>query len=425
MLIITIFSISIFKSFFHPAVFYSLLWSIYTIIPIFIFGITSFSVVYFGWMTLSVLAVVLGALIVEVPLAKLRVSKTKYDKSEKDIYHLDMRFNGALLKMYICIGLLSFILYLSRNGYSLTDLFNLSGLLELNASSAYNRYYGTGGGAFYDKFLLPFIYLAPAVGGMMVVFDKSLKSKRLSAMSLFPLLLNLVVTNTKAGLIIGIITWFSSWVVTSIAFNGKPQVNFKLIYKSFVTFIFIIMIFIFSMLARIGSFTGEVLLIVLNKFQIYLFGYSVSFSTWLDSLYNSNMKYLLGERTFGGLFDLLGLGERLQGVYKDIIYFKKGSTNIFTMHRGLIEDYSLFGAILFFLIIGFTSSFIYRKLTFSKPIYIVMLCSYYMFVIYGIIISVLTYNSIIASLFLYVIHLYLAIKKGEKYVTKANEKTAI
>ena len=102
----------------------------------------------------------------------------------------------------IIVGILNPIVYLRAFGYSVTDLFNINKLLELNAEIAYDRYYE-------HKFSAPIIsmistiviYTGTLIGGYSFLFMKKTFGRCLSVATLFPILFLAMITNGKVGVI--------------------------------------------------------------------------------------------------------------------------------------------------------------------------------------------------------------------------------
>lgn len=123
-------------------------------------------------------------------------------------------------------------------------------------------------------------------------------------------------------------------------------------------------------------------------FASYSSGHLYAYSDWcafymadhFGTRYHSDMTYsreraaTYGLYTFGPLLHLAGSGRVLiQGVYDD--YYEYGDilkSNVYTMFRGLIEDFGLFGSLLFMFLFGVLLHWaFYRMLCNRSPVFTV------------------------------------------------------
>jgi oligosaccharide repeat unit polymerase len=94
----------------------------------------------------------------------------------------------------------------------------------------------------------------------------------------------------------------------------------------------------------------------------------------------------------------VGLRSRLVGVYSEYVTLEDGESNIYTAFRGLIEDFSLPGAAVFCVLVGFMAGRAYRFTVAGRTIWVAALAGYYVFVLWSPIISVFVYNSLILAI---------------------------
>ena len=78
-----------------------------------------------------------------------------------------------------------------------------------------------------------------------------------------------------------------------------------------------------------------------------MFGHISEFSQWFQESWDEDMKPAFGAYTIAGLFNLSGLHTRYPGLYIEKSYEVEpgASTNIYTIFRGLIQDFTLPGSI--------------------------------------------------------------------------------
>ena len=143
--------------------------------------------------------------------------------------------------------------------------------------------------------------------------------------------------------------------------------------------------------------------------------------------YNDDLLY--GFQTFNAIPNALGI-TRTFGIYQDFIYFgrlnKTMRSNVFTIFRMLIDEFGMYGALVFLLLLGFLSGkamvFIRkRKMLFVCQSFLVAVYSYIM---WGFVASIWAYTSIVAA-FGFSFFIFSILQKplhGETWVTKITNK---
>lgn len=299
------------------------------------------------------------------------------------------------LAVMILLGLGSSFFYLQAYGYGVKDLFNYEVLLEINAAIAYDRYYG-------HKVEIPSIsialnavaYSACLCGGYFWNYTKN-KIVRLSTLLAFvPILVQTMINNAKVGFIASVFLWGTGWVVSYLR-SKKQSMQLTLKLGLIVGGLAVIgLVFLdFIMLLRIGTIDWETQRIVNDKMLTYAFGQIHSFSVWFPQ--HVSTKYGLGANTFMAIADWLGMAVRVQGIY-DVI--EGADSNVFTQNRGLIADFGVIGAQLYWLFLGLIGSVAYRRVVAEgdkSRISVLVLASIIFTILYGFIISPWVYTSYI------------------------------
>ena len=124
-------------------------------------------------------------------------------------------------------------------------------------------------------------------------------------------------------------------------------------------------------------------------------GYLGVFSSWAEKPESLAFAQLdVGEYTFGGVFDALGLHTRQTGIYDEMVSLDRNDnySNIYTAFRGLIQDFSLPGAVVICLLVGYASGFAFSITRSGGAWPLLTLAAFYSFVIWSPIGSVFLYN---------------------------------
>jgi len=136
-----------------------------------------------------------------------------------------------------------------------------------------------------------------------------------------------------------------------------------------------------------------------NRARYFSLGYLAVFSHWANLPEGpASLHFGLGTYTLGVVLDSIGLRARLVGVYSEYVTLEDGESNIYTAFRGLIEDFSLPGAAVFCILIGFVAGRAYTCTVEGRTIWVAVLAGYYVFLLWSPIISVFVYNSLVLAM---------------------------
>jgi oligosaccharide repeat unit polymerase len=165
----------------------------------------------------------------------------------------------------------------------------------------------------------------------------------------------------------------------------------------------IVFILMASSFTRLGTLDSSEFDIVQDKLSSYL-GHVPAFSNWLSNYNWSDLSMELGKYTFSGILDLVGLSKREIGLYEVNYRLANGTlTNIFSIHKGLVLDFSILGSILIYFLFGLISSFFYIGVR-NGNVKLAGLLSISYFIIFGsIFTSILVYNTIFLSCFMTIV----------------------
>jgi len=123
----------------------------------------------------------------------------------------------------------------------------------------------------------------------------------------------------------------------------------------------------------------------------YLFGSPVAFANWYAHSDVSGAEW--GARTFANEFDLLHLKTRIVGRYTEMSNeLGTEATNIYTLFRGLIEDFTSFGALLLTACIGGLANGIYSSTSRNPRRAMFWLSAFYSTFLFSPIVSFFSFN---------------------------------
>ena len=376
------------KSWLAPGTFFSTFWLLMIILPIALASEYSVSLISVWYIVILNMAICSGAIIAYKPKSAM------YNK---------LRFNNntlaegfILLLILINISLFGIIVLIKfvLSNYQFNNI-DTSFLLIPNLISI-DRYAGIINYPAIIKYSLYCIYPASLIGGFIFGIRHNQNIQRL--ISLLPLLIALilgVIEGSRSNVMLSIILFFSAWCATLVYNNNQERKNKLKIILGIIVIVFgFTGIFIFIQWLRQGMDTLVADLLV-QRIRAYYFGYLSAFTQWFE--YNREFVFYGGINTFAGPGNLLGLVDRSFGFYEPINISVGLSTNIYTALRGLIVDFTSFGALIICFSIGYFSQKIYNYVNGGMLMGLIPLSIFYAFTIYSPIISIFHYNSIISS----------------------------
>ena len=209
--------------------------------------------------------------------------------------------------------------------------------------------------------LLPFVYLAPALGGIVFVARSKGRWKLSCMATLIPAVLVTILQTTKAALLFAVILWLSGYFTmrlrqgkTAVFTKGHLSIGLVLGGVGLV-------LFLGTSLARLGSTDLGLLGTASGKLIGAAFGHMTVLSQWLTEYWIQPFSPSLGKVTFAGPLEMAGVGQRIPGLFESLISLISGDTsNIYTAFRPLIQDFTLPGAIAALVLVGFVGGISFR-----------------------------------------------------------------
>jgi oligosaccharide repeat unit polymerase len=345
------------RCWFAPSAFLGLLWSVYLGATLFLLPFPETSVGI--WILVSlVISTELAAALGEVNTEVLSIVGDRKRLLGEEMQRRLLRTCSALILVAL-LGSVYFI-WSSFQRFKLSPSFD--SFLRLGGLWTLLRYQGV-----VDPWPLRIAAIWPypsaLLGGVLFGLTSHRYRQFVAMASLVPAALMTVLLGGRAAILLGLAFWLSGYWTADRAltkasrklFSGKMMI-FALSVGGGLLFVFFL---VFGL--RGAANTGKVVIEV-NSGQTrdYMFGSPIAFAQWCDDTPNAPLTW--GGLTFPGLYDLLGIRRRTIGTYRDYVNTTGlEETNIFTMFRGLIEDFTLPGAFLICALGGYLSGCIYSR----------------------------------------------------------------
>lgn len=265
----------------------------------------------------------------------------------------------------IVLGLGSNVAYALLTGVSPSDLLDLEKLVIVSNQLYVARYADTGAPPDPPRLaqaLLPFVYLAPALGGLVFQFAKSRFWKILALVSILPAVAVTVLQTTKAAVLFSFSLWFSSYFAARLRMGRYGVFTRTHLMVAGGLGVLVLGFFFGVGLARMGTTDVSLLNVVALKLVTSAFGHMSVFSTWLSEYWENPFAPTGGIYTFAGPREMLGFARRIPGVFENVVELVAGeSSNVFTGFRPLIEDFTMAGALVALTLLGFVGGIGYRN----------------------------------------------------------------
>lgn len=256
---------------------------------------------------------------------------------------------------------------------------------------------------FYSQYGLIITYITAIVGGGIVHHRKfkHINLRGIHILSLSPSLIVMLTQGAKGAFFLAIFYFLGGFLLSKSLYNDKNSIKqYFNLYLLFI-FSFILLAFLFFTFLARGN-DSDSLLLFWYYFSSYSFASLYAFSDWFSFYINhkSVVSYHFGDfsygfETFTSLFKTFGSQrEILPGYYDDYYESHNISTNIYTIYRGLISDFSILGSMVAVFLTGFicnTLFFLSRSIKFFRTFY------YSLFVM----MPAIFYNSTQISLFIW------------------------
>lgn len=308
----------------------------------------------------------------------------------------------------LAASLYSIQLLISPYGVALSSLTNPATLQTIASTLSLARYENTIEPV-QLRLMLCYIYFCCLLGGYYFAHPSS--SRRSKWYAFLPLLGSLLLTATtsaKAGLLLSGLLWLAAYLPNQILQHSVMSfTRTRLLIWGMIGGGALISLFVAAMFLRYGAESMTDTSSTLERLRLYFAAHLSVFSRWWDQYYEFSSPQF-GRISFFGPAALLGLNARQGGVYGLLPEFPGGvmslDSNIYTIYRGLLEDFTLPGLLLVTtlvgLCIGYSFHAIRRRHT-RRPLPYVMLTAFYVVLGWSHVINPFGYTTLIVAISAY------------------------
>jgi oligosaccharide repeat unit polymerase len=378
----------------QPGAFFALWWCVAGILPLVFAPQERVGGNAMLWLIAASIAVSTGAVVGNSGF-KTRISPAQSVPTDRELAILRWALAAAIL-----LGIGSNIAFIIGSGIPIREIFNLEQLVVVSNQLYVSRYLETGAPTppLLSQALLPFGYLAPALGGVLFVLTREKRWRAMSLVSFLPALAITVLQTTKAAVLFSLILWLSGYFATRLRFGNLRVFTKRHITVGLIVLTTVTLFFSAVSLARLASTDVSLMNVVAVKLLVAAFGHMSVFSQWLAEYMIQPFSPSFGKVTFAGPLEMLGFGQRIPGLFDSIVDLVAGETsNIYTAFRPLIQDFTIPGALVVLGGLGFVGGVGFRMVAAGKWSGVPLLVAAYVTIFWTPVTWFWIYNSLTAT----------------------------
>jgi len=376
-------------SWFSPAAFVGMVWSFFAGVSLLV---VDYPVPGRGlWMlVLLIVAIQLGALIAHELQPQSSISQRPDSTNILRSLISPCRRYGLLCTAVALAGCIYF-LFTSLAEFDLP--FTPIGVLEVGARWMRLRYDDVVE-PWSVRLLITWFHPAGLLGGVLFACSRRRLDRVIGVLTLLPALCYTVLTATRASILLGLTCWLGGLFATLCIQNRGRLALFT---ARRVTFLMLaagsMVVMFFSVDAVRDTFYLQDFVLDPHESHLsnYMFGSPAAFADWYAHADVSGAQW--GALTFAGEFDLLHLRKRTLGTYLETSnVIGTELTNVYSLFRGLIEDFTVFGAALVAACIGGCAGWVYATSSRNVTGALLWLSAFYATFLFSPLVSLFTFN---------------------------------
>lgn len=286
---------------------------------------------------------------------------------------------------------------------------SLSGIVSTIHQLAIARNAGTWQEPAVARVLTAALYLGAMLSGLMIGIRTAGYARWLSLAALLPSLTITIILTTKSSLLLPLALGVSAYLATTVAAGRAPALTWRRALLLAGLLAVLAAAFIGIQMVRYAGWSQGRMLSVVQLLWLDSFPYMGVFSSWAQAnALSVSLHPSLGQYTFAGVFELLHIHTRVAGLYTDQVQIDGAGYNIYTAFRGLIEDFTVPGALLFLAVVGFGAEIAYRRAKSGDLLSVGILAAFYAVTLWSFVVDVFIYNTIVLAFLVLIGYLAIA-----------------
>lgn len=377
-------------SWFAPAAFVGMVWSFFVGASL---CIVDYPIPGRGlWMLVMLIAAMqLGALIAHELQPQSSAAATGSDWSNfLDSLILPCR-RYALLSGAIALAGCVYLLFTSLDDFGLP--FTPLGVLEVGAKWTLLRYDDVFE-PWSVRLLVTWFHPAALLGGVLFACSHKRFDRAIAVLTLLPAVLYGVFIGARSAILLGLTCWIGGFVATlCIQHHGRLALfTVRRLLVLLLSAACLLGMFASINAVRDSSWQQDfVPQAAETQLENYMFGSPAAFADWYAHSEVSGAEW--GAQTFANAFDVLHLKSRIVGRYtgmSNVVGTER--TNVYSLFRGLIEDFTAGGAALIAACIGGGAGWVYGRTSEKPRAALLWLSAFYAAMLYSPLVSLFSFN---------------------------------
>jgi len=268
-----------------------------------------------------------------------------------------------------------------------------------------------------ERLLRISIYFAALLSGLVLATRPFGRRWLIAFFPLFPAAGFVAVLTTKTSLLYTVVLIASSYLAFRLALAnpGEQVVTRSWRLLTVAVLAALVPLFVFIQVGRYGYSPGNPSQVdeVLSILRLHAVGHLAAFSDWFAHGGWASPNLTFGTQTFAGVFDATGLKTRPAGVYAENVYLAPGVySNVYTIFRGLIEDFTAMGALMILLTGGFAAGLAFARVQQRRIGSVPVLVAFFAITLWSFVVNLFIYNTILAAWLLFAAYVFIAERRG-------------
>lgn len=389
------------KTWLSPGTFFSFYWSVAACVPLFFSPYNKVNQMAVIWIFISTAVFGLS----DILLSGIR-NCDKGNRHDFSFSRVQILFTEFITICCIILGVAAVIVTLKNAAETFEFFFSTDTLIDAAKKLSHERYnstYRTG----LSQFLSLFVYAAPLLSGFLISVKRDRRLGVISLLSFIPAVLMTAIMTLRGYFIISIIFWISSYLAMQIV-KGE----YRLFTKKNIVFTISISsaVIVLSAIASIFRYSIKYVGNIYITISHCVLSHMEVFSDWYTAVGLDAKPTIIGSYTFAGIYNAIGIRTRSTSLFDEVVRLSNGKkSNIYTIFRGLMEDFTPMGSLLILFIISILLKWIFKEVTQGKIVYMPILAAFYSTVLWSFTCSIWIWNSAIASYLLLMITFLIAL----------------
>jgi oligosaccharide repeat unit polymerase len=247
--------------------------------------------------------------------------------------------------------------------------------------------------------LMAFLYSGGFLGGIYSVVSKGWLNKIIALIPFAVMLVFTLINGVKTGFLFILVIWVSGFAAAYVyEKKGELKKPGKTLLRAMLIILIVLLLIPVTQVLRGGRADSKMKFV--NASALSYFCSFNAFTVWYNSYNNDDLA--IGKYSLSGVHNYFN-GDRQVGLYGDdntvVGVYDQNTirTNVYTMTRGLIQDFTLFGAMAVLFLAGIIMQMVYVSARRRNILAMGVLGLFYSVLLWSFTVNILNYNTMILS----------------------------